>query len=247
MSIEPALLSEPADPGKLRELQAQVLSRIETLRVPSRFSFLRLQSFGAPGVHNVVAIFEGKVRRSTKQFVLLPPIASIKPNAWLIARPVLIARAHVTCSEWGCKVVSFGHGGKRPHVDTFEALASFAREEGYSLPTQSVWDAAAKAGIKARFYCGADLIGHAWCTHPGASIEDSPGEPCDVGRFPPNHVGLLDIHGNSYDCTVASGGRLIGSGGFWGSAYSDCDVGVAGAAEGVEGWGCGLRLAYQLS
>ena len=71
----------------------------------------------------------------------------------------------------------------------------------YSLPSESQWEYACRAGTTTPFYFG-ETIGTDLVNHNGSSPyayapkEKSRGETTDVGIFPPNAFGLYDMHGN---------------------------------------------------
>jgi len=135
---------------------------------------------------------------------------TITKGYWLGAHPV-------TCSQWnavmGRSVVLTDELHDRPvaNIDWNEAMA-FCRSlnDQYlgrgpatviTLPTQSQWEYACKAGSESKFFSGdtlEDLMGAAWCA------ENSDGSSQPVGRKRPNDWGLYDMLGNVFEWCLDS-------------------------------------------
>ncbi|MDE5074789.1 MAG: formylglycine-generating enzyme family protein, partial [Trichodesmium sp. St5_bin2_1] len=116
----------------------------------------------------------------------------------------------------------------------------------YSLPSESQWEYACRAGTTTPFYFGetitpelANYDGN--YTYGNGPKGKSRNETTNVGIFPPNSFGLYDMHGNvwewcadewhdNYDGAPTDGSvRLNGDqgwsplrGGSWGSLPTDC-------------------------
>ncbi|MDE5081638.1 MAG: formylglycine-generating enzyme family protein, partial [Trichodesmium sp. St18_bin1] len=74
----------------------------------------------------------------------------------------------------------------------------------YSLPSESQWEYACRAGTTTPFYFGetitSELVNHNGNrTYADAPKGISRKETTDVGIFPPNAFGLYDMHGNVYE------------------------------------------------
>ena len=74
----------------------------------------------------------------------------------------------------------------------------------YSLPSESQWEYACRAGTTTPFYFGEtitpELVNYSG-NYPYANAPKGKygGETTDVGSFPPNAFGLYDIHGNVWE------------------------------------------------
>ncbi|MGB3509496.1 MAG: bifunctional serine/threonine-protein kinase/formylglycine-generating enzyme family protein [Microcoleaceae cyanobacterium] len=74
----------------------------------------------------------------------------------------------------------------------------------YSLPSESQWEYACRAGTSTPFYFGetitSELVNYrGTSTYADAPKGIFPGETTDVGIFPPNAFGLYDMHGNVWE------------------------------------------------
>ena len=79
----------------------------------------------------------------------------------------------------------------------------------YSLPSESQWEYACRAGTTTPFYFGetitSELVNYKaksffnWSTYADAPKGKDRGETTDVGIFPPNAFGLYDMHGNVWE------------------------------------------------
>jgi formylglycine-generating enzyme required for sulfatase activity len=71
----------------------------------------------------------------------------------------------------------------------------------YRLPTEAEWEYACRAGTTTPFWSGAALGADranfdAAFPYGGAARGVSLARPCPVGSYPPNKLGLYDLHGN---------------------------------------------------
>ncbi|MCL2925139.1 MAG: formylglycine-generating enzyme family protein [Trichodesmium sp. MAG_R04] len=71
----------------------------------------------------------------------------------------------------------------------------------YSLPSESQWEYACRAGTTTPFYFGETITSElvnfdGECPYGNASQGEYRRETTDVGIFPPNAFGLYDMHGN---------------------------------------------------
>ncbi|WP_365670753.1 SUMF1/EgtB/PvdO family nonheme iron enzyme [Okeania sp. SIO3I5] len=91
-------------------------------------------------------------------------------------------------------------GGSRPvenvswHNAT-EFCGKLSEKTGkiYTLPSESQWEYACRAGTTTPFYFGETI------TSELVNYENQIGQTTDVGSFPPNTFGLYDIHGNVWE------------------------------------------------
>jgi len=63
----------------------------------------------------------------------------------------------------------------------------------YTLPSESQWEYACRAGTTTPFYFGETIISNL------VNYERKIGQTTDVGTFPPNPFGLYDMHGNVWE------------------------------------------------
>ena len=74
----------------------------------------------------------------------------------------------------------------------------------YSLPSESQWEYACRAGTTTPFYFGETITSELANYHGYSTYADEPKgeyrkETTDVGIFPPNAFGLYDMHGNVWE------------------------------------------------
>ena len=106
---------------------------------------------------------------------------------------------------------SYFKGGKRPVEkvswhDATKFCQKLSSKTGkiYTLPSESQWKYACRAGTTAPFYFGEtitpELVNYSG-NYPYANAPKGKygGETTDVGSFPPNAFGLYDIHGNVWE------------------------------------------------
>jgi len=93
---------------------------------------------------------------------------------------------------------SFFKGDNRPveNVSWYEAMEFCARLSGhtgqvYTLPSESQWEYACRAGTTTPFHFGETIT-------PDLANYDG-NETTEVGSFPPNRFGLYDMHGNVWE------------------------------------------------
>jgi formylglycine-generating enzyme required for sulfatase activity len=152
-----------------------------------------------------------------------------------IARPFSVGRYEVTFAEWdacvsdgGCSYaphdgsVGFGPGfgrGKHPVInvswdDTRQYLSWINGKVGkqvYRLLTEAEWEYAARAGTRTPYAFGAAIS--------ESLAQFSANRTAPVGSFPPNELGLSDMHGNVsewvQDCWNSSYKRAPTDGSAW--------------------------------
>ncbi|GGA05779.1 formylglycine-generating enzyme family protein [Okeania sp. KiyG1] len=102
-------------------------------------------------------------------------------------------------------------GGNRPvetvnwyNAKEFCQKLSQKTDKIYTLPSESQWEYACRAGTTTPFYFGetitSDLVNyHGNFPYGNASKGKYRGETTDVGSFPPNAFGLYNMHGNVYE------------------------------------------------
>jgi eukaryotic-like serine/threonine-protein kinase len=106
---------------------------------------------------------------------------------------------------------SFFRGADRPIEpvswgDALDFCTKLSQKTGkkYTLPSESQWEYACRAGTTSPFYFGEtitpDLVNYDG-NHPygNAAKGQYPGETTPVGSFPPNAFGLYDLHGNVWE------------------------------------------------
>lgn len=196
------------------------------------------------------------------------------PQRQIRIRPFAIGRYEVTFEQWeACAAAGAcdlnpqpedqGWGrGRRPVInvswnDAQQYLRWLSARTGraYRLPTEAEWEFAARAGTQTRYSTG-DTISAAQARYGAPS--SSP-----VGQFPPNALGLHDVHGNAWewvqDCfenslanvpadgSAVEGGRCerrVLRGGSWDSAARSIRSAVRyGGDPGVRGAVRGFRVA----
>ncbi|MDR3013359.1 MAG: SUMF1/EgtB/PvdO family nonheme iron enzyme [Chitinispirillales bacterium] len=127
-----------------------------------------------------------------------------------------------------------------PVVDvTWEEAQSFAKSNGWSLPTEAQWEFAARGGNKSNgyLYSGSDALdGVAW--YLGNSNNDGAQR---VGQKQPNELGIRDMSGNVFEWVYdfygmpdpddlvdprgpETGNYRISRGGSWQSPQRECRV-----------------------
>ncbi|NES70978.1 MAG: formylglycine-generating enzyme family protein, partial [Okeania sp. SIO2D1] len=91
-------------------------------------------------------------------------------------------------------------GGSRPVENVswhnaIEFCQKLSEKTGkiYTLPSESQWEYACRAGTTTPFYFGETI------TSELVNYEGKIGQTTDVGSFPPNAFGLYDMHGNVWE------------------------------------------------
>jgi formylglycine-generating enzyme required for sulfatase activity len=126
-----------------------------------------------------------------------------------------LGRTLVTQAQWravGCKKLPFRfQGDLRPveqvsWLDAQEFCRRLNKHSGrtYRLPSEAEWEYACRAGTSTPFSCGetlttdlANYVGeHTYADEPKGVYRHG---TTDVGSFPPNPFGLLDMHGNLWE------------------------------------------------
>ena len=165
-----------------------------------------------------------------------------------ISRPLAVGRYEVTFAQWDACVAAGGCNGHRPddegwgrgkrpviYVSWNRAKAYIAwlsRKTGksYRLPSEAVWEFAARAGTTTPFHFGAtsgpdqaNYNGN--YAYAGGATGVYRGTTVAVGSFPANAFGLHDMHGNVWewveDCWRGSYGGAPSDGTAW-TAGGDC-------------------------
>jgi formylglycine-generating enzyme required for sulfatase activity len=168
----------------------------------SGWTFVRMANFACGDERHETALLLHD--RTKLEFVLVP--AGFAPDgretSWARrddGRPsaFLVARTEVTRGVWRRATDPAAaplDDDDRPvtHVSWREA-SDFCAAHGFSLPTESQWVLACRAGAHTRFCFGDDadaLADYAW------TAENSGGEPGAVATRAPNALGVFDMHGN---------------------------------------------------
>jgi formylglycine-generating enzyme required for sulfatase activity/tRNA A-37 threonylcarbamoyl transferase component Bud32 len=128
-----------------------------------------------------------------------------RPQHWVTLQPLYMSKYPITQAQYQVimgKNPSYFRGyifGQNLPVETvswgdavkFCRRLSYKTGLNFSLPSESQWEYACRAGTTTPFYCGdtirKDLVGH------------FEGETTEIGRFPPNRFGLYDIEGNVWE------------------------------------------------
>jgi eukaryotic-like serine/threonine-protein kinase len=157
--------------------------------------------------------------------------------------------------------------------DAIEFCTKLSQKTGkkYTLPSESQWEYACRAGTDQAFYFGdtitPELVNYNGdYPYNGAPVGENRGEATPVGMFPPNAFGLYDMHGNVWDWCLDSyqssyqGAPTDGSawvdsslpdrdlkrvmrGGSWDYVARGCRSAVrCSLAPGIRVNGCGLRV-----
>lgn len=100
----------------------------------------------------------------------------------------------------------------------------------YRLPTDLEWEYAARAAASAKEDCDFDfyLAGgptNVLTADQANFVESKFDRPVSVGRYPPNVLGLYDMHGNVWEwCSdlFGKGPARVNRGGSWGSSAANC-------------------------
>ncbi len=151
-----------------------------------------------------------------------------------IAQDVAVGKFEVTFDEWGvcategaCPAIQSDEGwgkGKRPAInvswdDARQYVRWLSRRTGqaYSLPSEALWEYAARAGTATKYWWG-DAVGTdlANCRNCGSQWD---GQTAPVGSGKPNSFGLHDVHGNVWewveDCWHSSYRKAPSDGSAW--------------------------------
>ncbi|NES71623.1 MAG: SUMF1/EgtB/PvdO family nonheme iron enzyme, partial [Okeania sp. SIO2D1] len=139
---------------------------------------------------------------------------SESPQHYVEVPEFFIGKYPVTQAQWQAVIgntPSSFKGANRPveKVNWYEATEfcqklSDRTGKKYSLPSESQWEYACRAGTTTPFYFG-ETITSELANYGGTfTYTDEPegkyrGETTDVGIFPPNAFGLYDMHGNVWE------------------------------------------------
>jgi formylglycine-generating enzyme required for sulfatase activity len=131
-------------------------------------------------------------------------------------------------------------------------------EWAYRLPTEEEWELACRGGAISPEECSyhfyldelSDILSSTQANfdgnHPfGASLGPCLGRTCKVGSYPPNRLGIHDMHGNVWEwCDTAEGTVRVLRGGSWGSHGTYCRAAIRSRlAASDRSYNRGLRLA----
>ena len=122
-----------------------------------------------------------------------------------ISQPFAIGKYEVTFEEYDHFAEATGRekpndegwgGGKRPVINVgWEDANAYCAwlGQGYRLPTEAEWEYAARAGTTTRYSLGDDI------TTQQVNFSNVLAKTADVGSYPANPWGLLDMHGNVWE------------------------------------------------
>ena len=97
-------------------------------------------------------------------------------------------------------------GSVLAQLNTKTKTMGFDLGAGFDLPTESMWEIAARAGVLTHFLWGDDPSGYkAYCW----TNTEHPGSPVEVGQLKPNNWGLYDVNGNVWDVVRDTGNREV--------------------------------------
>lgn len=147
-----------------------------------------------------------------------------------IARPFAAGKFELTFDEWdfcveegGCPYRPSDEGwgrGRQPVTNvswqdakTYTEWLSRKTGHRYGLPSEAMWEYAARAGTKTAFSTGAQIAPQqanydSARPYAGSAVAPRRGRTAPVGSYAANPFGLFDVHGNVYewteDCNSAS-------------------------------------------
>lgn len=120
----------------------------------------------------------------------------------------------------------------------------------YRLPTAEQWEYACRGGpmtdkAESAFDFYFDKPGNTLSKDQANFADTGLKRPCKVGSYPPNRLGLHDMHGNVREwCELEIGDSPLSSGGCWGDDAFTCRAAFHYAhAQKTKGGSIGLRLA----
>lgn len=121
----------------------------------------------------------------------------------------------------------------------------------YRLPTEAQWELACRNGATSKEDCSfkyyLDQPTNRLTVRQG-NFGARPGRTCRVGRYPPNRLGLYDMHGNVWEWCADKwnpvGSHHVMRGDSWGSHAGSCAAAQRGSMQSVQRYlGLGFRLA----
>jgi formylglycine-generating enzyme required for sulfatase activity len=128
----------------------------------------------------------------------------------------------------------------------------------YRLPTEAEWEYACRGAASSKEECSFDFyldkLTNDLSSHQANFKGDQPAgnapkgpylaRPCKVGSYPPNKLGLYDMHGNVWQwCADSWGSARVVRGGGWGAAGGACRAADRhGNAPVARGGGLGFRV-----
>lgn len=136
-------------------------------------------------------------------------------HAVIIARPFALGKYEVTFAEWDACVAEGGCNkrpedagwgrGRQPAIyiswdDAKRYVAWISKKTGhrYALPSEAIWEYAARGGAKTDYSWGND-IGRNLANCNGCGSRWDAKQAAPVGSFAANGFGLHDMHGNVWE------------------------------------------------
>jgi formylglycine-generating enzyme required for sulfatase activity len=142
-------------------------------------------------------------------------------------------------------------------LNALEKVSGFV----YRLPTEAEWEYACRGGVTYQEDCAFDF----YCAQPSNELSSAQanfdgkwpaghaakgkrvGRTTKVGSYPPNRLGLYDMHGNVWewceDHSKATGSPRVFRGGAWYNAGRDCRASIrAGDEPSTQDRSLGVRL-----
>jgi len=191
--------------------------------VPSEFSYVGTFNYSCGGQNHDVEEYDYTLPNSTPstvmRFVLIPDGAFTmgsptsdpdsyddeRPQHTVTLEPFLLAKYECTQEQWLAVMGSFpqtqdsGQGDDYPVYyvswDDIRLAGGFCETTSLSLPSESQWEYACRAGTTTRYYFSdesTDLGNYAWFSGNASSTKI-------VGQKLENAFGLYDMHGNVWE------------------------------------------------
>ncbi|NEO52928.1 MAG: SUMF1/EgtB/PvdO family nonheme iron enzyme [Okeania sp. SIO3B5] len=140
---------------------------------------------------------------------------SESPQHYVEVPEFFMGKYPVTQAQWQAVMgnnPSYFKGANRPVEnvswnDATKYCQKLSQKTGkkYSLPSESQWEYACRAGTTTPFYFGETITSELASYDGTSTYADEPKgkyrkETTNVGKFPPNAFGLYDMHGNVWEC-----------------------------------------------
>jgi eukaryotic-like serine/threonine-protein kinase len=189
-----------------KQVKVEKPPQVQIIIIPGEAEYIT-ENFGDGVKLEMVYIKAGSFMMGSNYYDCEKPIHQVNLSPFYMGRYTITQQQYQTIM--GTNPAHF-KGDNRPvecvswddAIEFCQKLSQLTRKQ-YTLPSESEWEYACRAGTATSFCFGGitpDLVN---CTYGGRHTYDYKGEyreqTTNVGSFPPNAFGLYDMHGNVWE------------------------------------------------